>query len=141
MRRAFTLLELSCVIAVIAILAAATVPAYDLLVRRARTSEARMMIDAISHAELRHFRDRGAFLACGGDGAAPTGPAAFPADEPCWKELGIHAGGPVRYRYGVSVDGEAYRVTARGDLDRDGAPSSFTLDGASLVLTVQDELE
>ncbi len=141
MRRAFTILELSCVLAVIAILSAAAVPVYDVLVRRARADEARTVLHAIAHAELRIFRDQGAYLACAPVGEVPQGPVSFPNAEPCWQALGLRLGGPVRYRYGVALREGSFLATAEGDLDGDGVHSRFTLDGRDLGLTIQDELE
>jgi prepilin-type N-terminal cleavage/methylation domain-containing protein len=140
-RSAFTLIELACVIAVIGIMAATSVPIYDTLVRRAHTDEARTMVQAIAHAELRHFRDRGTYIACPSEGEVPKTPVRFSSDRACWRALGILIGGTVRYRYGVELDGTSFVVTAEGDLDRDGTPSRFRLHGKDFALTIEDELE
>lgn len=140
-RLGFTLLELSAVIAIISILAATGVPAYDALVRRAHADEARTMIQAIAHAELQHYRDHGSYLACAPAGPIPQGPGHFPADEACWRALGLRADGDVRYRYQAALDGTSFVVTAEGDLDRDGTTSRFTLRGATLAVETENELE
>ena len=140
MRKGFTILELSYVLAVIGILAAATIPAYDLLLRRARASEAPTTLEAIAHAELQHFRDRGAYLACPAEGEVPKVPQPFPTAA-CWKTLQIAIGADVRYRYGVTLEGDSFVATAEGDLDRDGTPSRYTMDGRTLVVDGKDELE
>ena len=72
MRRGFTLIELCFVIAIIAILAAVTVPAYDVLLRRAHSAEARSMMTAIAHAQLQYQRDHGSYLACAATGEVPV---------------------------------------------------------------------
>ena len=140
MRRGFTLLELCFVISIMGILTALTVPTYDVLLRRAHQSEARSMLSAIAHAQLTHQRDTGTWLACPATGPIPAPTAAFP-DEACWKTLGIFPDGPVRYRYGVTLRGEGFIVTAEGDLDRDGQASLLTLEGSSLTITAVDGLE
>ena len=140
MRRGFTLLELSYVIAVIALLTAITVPAHDMLLRRAKAGEARATLSLIAHAELQHFRDHGVFVACGPSGPVPAEPIVF-SDEPCWKELGVRIEATVRYRYSVALDDGSFVVTAEGDLNGDSVPSRFTLDGRTLGLVVEDELE
>lgn len=141
MRRGFSIIELSYVLAVMGIVVAIAVPSYDALLRRARVDEARSMLAAVAHAELRHFRDRGAYLACGAEGAVPTGPVAFPSESACWKELGIAVGGEVRYRYSVELKDGTFFANAEGDLDGDGKPSHFSWNGRLASLTVEDELE
>ena len=134
MRRAlwggFTLVELAFVLAVVGLLIAMTVPAYQSIVRRGQAAEAALMLEHIAHAELGHRRDHGAFLAC----AAPLGSA-------CWKDLGVHAEGKTHYSYRVELEGTTFRAIAEGDLDGDGEKSLFTMDGASLSLTAKDALE
>src|SRR3954470_8147554 len=98
-RRGFTVIELSTVLAVMAVLVALTVPEYRQLVLRAQTEEARTTLSAIAHAELRYHRDHGQFLACGEAAAAPKRGTVFPAELPCWKALGISLGANVRYAY------------------------------------------
>lgn len=141
MQRGFTLIELSYVIAIIAVLAAISTPTYGALLRRAEASEARAMVHHIAHAELQHHRDRGTYLACAPLGDVPRSPAVFPAEEPCWKALSIRSEGPVRYRYGVTLDGGSFEVTAEGDLDGDGVASRYVLSGRDLELRVTDGLE
>lgn len=140
MRKGFTVIELSCVIAVIGILAAATVPAYEILVRRARADEATGVLHAIAHAELRHFRDRGSYLACAAAGPVPQGPVQFPT-APCWKELGVEVGGEVRFRYSVELADGTFVAVAEGDLDADGQASSFRWNGRLSSLAIERELE
>jgi prepilin-type N-terminal cleavage/methylation domain-containing protein len=141
MRRGFTIIELSFVIAIMAILVAITVPNYQVLVHRARADEARAMVYAIGHAELRYRRDHGRFLACEAQEPVPRGPVSFPNDRPCWKALGVQVDGQVRYRYRVSLDADSFVVVAEGDLDADGLPSQFSLNGRDFQLTVKDENE
>lgn len=141
MRRGFTLIELSFVLAVIALLVGLTIPNYVTLVRRAHADEARTMVSAIAHAELRYHRDHGQFLACGSVETPPTHPIHFPGDLPCWRALGIATDGEVRYSYAASVDPTSFRVVARADLDANGVASKFTLDGRTLLLDIENELE
>lgn len=143
MRHGFTLLELSCVIAVMGILAAVAVPTYDVLVRRARVDEVRSTLQAITHAEQRQFRDQGAYLACPATGPVPQGATPFPVTD-CWRSLGIHDGtqaGIVRYRYSVTLEGASFLAVGEGDLDRDGVSSRYTLRGSNLGLEIENGLE
>ena len=140
MQRGFTLIELCFVIAILGLLTAITVPTYDVLLKRTQLTEARSMLSAIAHAQLQHHRDQGHYLDCPAAGDVPRPTARF-SSAPCWSTLGIQVGGEVRYRYGVSVEGEGFVVTAEGDLDRDGQTSLLTLNGATLQIDEQDGLE
>lgn len=140
MRRGFSILELSYVLAVMGIVIALTVPAYDVFLKRARVDEARTLLAAIAHAELRHFRDRGTYLACAAAGPVPQGPVQFPT-EPCWKALGVEVGGEVRFRYSVELAEGTFVAVAEGDLDADGEASSFRWNGRLSSLAIERELE
>ncbi len=143
MRRGFTLIELAFVLAVIGILTALSVPGYRSLVLRPRAAEARMGVEGIADAELRYFRDHGRFVACPSMPAAtPRGNTArFDGRAPGWKELAFSMEGSVRYRYEVVLDGDSFKVLARGDLDGDGVESLYTLRGKDLALSIEGELE
>lgn len=141
-RRGFTIAELAFVIAVMAIITSLTVPALEVLVRRARADEARITLAAISDRELQHFRDTGKFLACPATGDVPRGTATPFVGTECWKELGLTIEGDVRFRYAVEVsEPTGFTVVAEGDLDADGVTSSYRLDGRSQALTIKEALE
>lgn len=140
MRRGFTLIELCYVITVMALLTAVTVPAADVLMRRAHTDEARTTVFAIAHAELQHFRDSGEFVACGPSGDIPTRPGPF-LDAPCWQRLQVQITDSVRYRYQVQLVEGSFVVTAEGDLDHDGIVARYTLHGRDFQLDVEAPLE
>jgi len=141
MRRAFTLIELCFVLAILALLMGATVPAYDHLHRRAKAAEADSMLQAIAHAQLQLFRDRGEYLACPPAGEVPRGLVPWSDPQGCWKAMGIRVGGAVRYRYAVELLDGSFVATAEGDLDGDGQPSLYRLDGRSLAVSVEGALE
>ncbi len=142
--RGFTLIELVLVISVIGILTVLAVPGYQAIVFRARAAEARMMLSAIANAELAYYRDHGQYLAAApstSTGGVPKAPVAFDTSRPSWKQLGVRAEGLVRYRYSVVLAAGTFKAVAEGDLDADGQASSFELDGATLAISVRDELE
>ena len=97
MRRGFTIIELSFVLTVMGILIGATVPVYEVLVKRARAQEAWTTVQAIAQAELQYHRDHRGFLACEGATAIPKKPVQFPNGEVCWRALGIRLDGPCHY--------------------------------------------
>ena len=125
------------------VLAAMAVPAVQTLVRRAEAMEARSLLASIAAAELTFKRDHKTFIACKPSaGAPPRGTTAlFDDSKPGWAELDFRVEGPVRYRYEVVLDGDSFKAIATGDLDGDGKPSRFEIDGRTLDVTVQDELE
>ena len=142
--RAFTLLELVGVLAIIGVLSALAVPAFQRLVSRARATEARAMLEAIAHAERVFARDHGGYVACApSPSEVPSGVAATFNDAAAgWRALGFQALGPVRYQYSVELAGPTgFVVVARGDLDGDGVQSELRLDGATLAFAVNEEYE
>lgn len=140
-RRGFTIVEIACVLAVMGIVVAITVPAMDVLVRRARTEEARVMLASIAHAELRHFRDTGAYLACSSPGEVPRHPVRFSSDVPCWKALAIQLEGDVRYRYRVELADGSFVAIAEGDLNGNGVSSEFRWEGRTQRVVEKEPLE
>jgi prepilin-type N-terminal cleavage/methylation domain-containing protein len=136
--RGFTLLELAVVLAIMGLLAALAVPGYSTLVRRSRNVEARALTETIAHAELRHQRDTGKLLACAKTPAeVPPSQGALFGSAPCWRTLGIDVRGTVYFQYEVELVEDSFRVVARGDLDGDGEVNVITLDGASLLRSVE----
>lgn len=134
MRRGFTLLELTLVLAVMGIVLTLTAPAYEAIVLRARSGEARLTLEAIGHAELQRWRDGQGFLACGDA-------TAFDRDAACWRELGIRFEGSPRYRYRVELSGDHFVAIAEGDLDHDGTPGVFRMEGRTLSIASEAPLE
>jgi len=131
------------VLSLIAVMATLAGPGYELLVRRARSEEARTNLLGIAHAELAYFRDHGRFIACEPSAAeAPRGRSGiFDASRPGWKELGFRPESAVRYRYQVRLEGQSFVALAQGDLDGNGKASTFSIRGDDLRVQTQDELE
>jgi prepilin-type N-terminal cleavage/methylation domain-containing protein len=141
-RRAFSLFELSAVLALIGLLSAAAVPSLSRMVARGRASEARALVETIAHAELRYFRDHGGYLAAPATPPAPptATTTTFSASAP-WQALGVVVNGPVAYSYDVVVADGSFVVTARGDLVGDGVRGRYVIEGKTLQLTVDGPLE
>ncbi|MBL8617685.1 MAG: prepilin-type N-terminal cleavage/methylation domain-containing protein [Deltaproteobacteria bacterium] len=141
MRRAFTLIELCFVLALLAAFTAMAVPVYDGLLKRTWAAEATSVLTAIAHAELRHHRDHGSFLACPAAGPIPSPVQGFPGAADCWRTLGVDLSGAARFRYGVELHAAGFTATAEADLDRDGQASRYALDGTTMAIVAQDPLE
>ena len=138
----FSLLELAVVIVLIGLLTMISIPSFEALLMRARSAEARMVLETIVHAEHEHFRDHGEYLACGKTPAEIPGFRPVPFEGPdCWARLGVTLDTPVYYQYEVIRHGDSLRAVATGDLNGNGKTSSFALEGATMDFTVIDGLE
>lgn len=140
-RRGMTIVELAFVLAVMGAVVAITVPTSTVLLQRARTDEARAFLSALEHAELRHFRDTGTWLACPASGEVPRGVARRTSGSGCWATLLGAEPLELRYRYRVDLVDGHFVAIAEGDLDGDGQLSEFRLDGRTHQLDIKDELE
>ncbi|ADU97315.1 type IV pilin protein [Thermovibrio ammonificans] len=159
-RKAFTLIELMVVVAIIAILAAIAIPQYKKFQLRAKTSEAKENLGAIRTAEEAYSAENDVYLAATYDPADIPGPtpASWNATSVGFSKIGFEPAGKVYYSYtvfgnnagtGDNTDGKAFTadnninivMLAEGDLDGDGAAgsaagSSVTISGTGPTATV-----
>ncbi len=153
MRRAFTLIELMVVVAIIAILAAIAIPQYKNYQLKAKTSEARVNIGAIRTAEEAYAAENDEYLTVDWNPSSVPGttPASFNATGN-FKKLGFEPAGDVYFSYavanknggvsdgsvGVTTNTDIY-IWAMGDLDGDSnngtLPTSGVVPGNGTLTT------
>jgi type IV pilus assembly protein PilA len=153
--RAFTLIELMIVVAIIGILAAVAIPAFVKYMRRSKTIEATMNLrklydSSVAYYIAEHSANDGAILArqfpdtqgwspatnCGQQSGGKCNPGTERAawEAPTWKALNFSVDDPFFYQYGYSSAGTGATATfnaeAQGDLDADGVFSLFRRSGS-----------
>jgi type IV pilus assembly protein PilA len=154
-RAGFTLIELMIVVAIIGILAAIAIPAYQNFVLKSKISEVQIMLSNIKNAELSHFAIHNCF-----EPTAATPPGVPNATTRAWVspltgtppcdgsiksflDIGVaQDAGAVRFTYQCAATagvGE-FNCTAIGDLDDSGLPfaeymacSDINGDGLGIV--------
>lgn len=144
-RRGFTLLELSLVVGLIALLSGLAVHGYGSFRRQALVNEAYGNVQAIY--ALQAGRPGGP-VACAASPEAVPALSAVPwrASE-CFGALGFRVEGETRFQYEVVVDDTEpaserhFVVIARGDLDGDGETSEIRLSSRRAELDVARPLE
>ena len=148
-QRAFTLIELMIVVAIIGLLAAVAIPAFMKYIQKSKTSEARQFVKKLYDGAREYYLDRRggrtmapvaaqfprpsmdntpAIDACcsSGDKCAPD---ATLWTNPTWMALKFSVSDPHHYTYAYRVQAAAYTARANGDLDCDGTYATFEMFG------------
>lgn len=143
-RAGYTLIELMIVVAIVAVLAALAIPAFQGYRYRVRAGEAPTILASIRQRQTAYFNTFGRY--CGDLSANPSSlgdvSTAYPWDtsHAGWAMLGFAPDGPVHFQYEVDVGSPAdeapvpgigdaghgwFVAKARGDLDDDGVVVIF----------------
>lgn len=165
--RAFTLIELMIVVAIIGVLAAVAIPAFLRYIKRSKTSEATQNVGtifrgAVAYFEAEHTNRAGSVINKQFPQSVGPNPGTVGAqkvtttnwDASGWQALSFAMGDPHYYQYTFTSSGTGkaseFTAAANGDLDDDGTKSTFerqaSVDGSSSVrgssgIYVDNELE
>jgi type IV pilus assembly protein PilA len=155
MKNGFSLIELMVVIAIIAFLAALSIPTFNKFIAKSKRTEAYMNLHAIYAAEKMYWAEHGTYT-----------PNLAGPNSAGWQPEGYHGGGTGEnfyYTYGFAgaegqnnftgklntpasdlgsskADKAGFIAFAVGDIDGDGKPDILSVDEHNNIKVVQDDL-
>ena len=139
--RGFTLVEIMVVVAIIGVLAATAIPIFASHMRRAKTSEAQLQLNAIAKGAKAYYQIHTKFPqgtagvlpaadggACGAAGGRMAVTNAWTADDR-WNDLDFHMDEPALFSYHYESTSQTEAVAfAVGDLDCDKKLITYRLE-------------
>jgi type II secretory pathway pseudopilin PulG len=127
----FSVIEAIVLIAIVGVFAAVAAPNAIRMQARSRTAEALTNLARLRDAQHAAYAEHGAFVRAGAAPAGVPGERArawVGADALEFREfLGFAPEGGVFFQYGANGAGDAFTLTAVGDLDGRGARAQFAL--------------
>jgi type IV pilus assembly protein PilA len=147
-QKGFTLIELMIVVAIIGILAAVAIPQFLDMMKKSKRNEAEVQLDSIRKASKAGWAERAGFVQEDGAPLPGTGTAgegccdAGRSDRKCdvtegewddgagWQALDFEIGEPSYFVYEYTGGADTFTGVADGDLDCDGTPVQYKLDGS-----------
>lgn len=153
----FTLLELMIVIAIIAFLAALSIPTFSRMIAKTKRTEAYINLQALYAAQKAYWAEHGKYTTqlngVGGVGWQPEGYHGGGSDEHFYYTYGF-VGGTEGQSYftgkletsasflnGSYADQNGFIAYAVGDIDGDGQPDILSIDQNKVIKIVRDDLQ
>lgn len=155
--KGFTLLELMIIIAIIAFLAALSIPTFSKVIAKTKRTEAYVNLNALYTAQKAYCAEHGTYTTRlnGSDGAGwqPEGYHGGGSDEPFYYTYGFADGAEGQsyftgklgtssaYLNGTYADKTGFLAYAVGDIDGDGQPDILSIDQNKVIKIVRDDLQ
>ena len=117
----FTLIEISVVIVILAIIASLVFPSYRKLIGKAKQSEAKVILQSIYTAQNLYFAENNSYA----DGL---------------QKLDIEIPADARYQYTMNIDHNSYLATAKANIDTDEELDTWTIDEHKALSNVINDI-
>jgi prepilin-type N-terminal cleavage/methylation domain-containing protein len=156
-KKGFTLIELMIVIAIIAFLAALSIPTFSKIMAKTKRTEAYINLHAIYTAQKAYWAEHGTYTTqlygSSGAGWQPEGYHGGGADEQFYYTYGFSDGTEgqayftgkletsATFLTGTKADKTSFIAYAVGDIDGDGQPDILSIDQNNVIKIVRDDFQ